>query len=320
MATKKQKEELLATLKFTPQTYRISVGGYGGECYIGKVDRKIYDYFKQHKIDMEEYASWGDEEKWDFIPVDMMPFPPGSPYECDGFCHASGPEMTDMNSVTIEDEKGNVVWEGNLSLDWLDDEQIPVGEWETAIMDDEPEGTVFFWGGQGEKGLLYGGEFEVTRPFDPKLLKFNFSNADGWYLCNSISYDGEDISNDDLSTTGKWGENKWVIVGEEEVYEGVERDDFDEEYIPTAPIHVTNTDNPIDFPPMPEPPMTDWYTVDINPVRKGTYEVRTTTTPVWPFPATFKAEWTGRTWKDSDGEKVKGIINWRGLSIDPSVL
>ena len=32
-------------LKFTPQTVTISVGGYGGECYIGKVDRKIYDYF-----------------------------------------------------------------------------------------------------------------------------------------------------------------------------------------------------------------------------------------------------------------------------------
>jgi len=46
MATKKEKEELIATLKFTPRTYKIELGAYGGEVYAGRVDRKIYDYFK----------------------------------------------------------------------------------------------------------------------------------------------------------------------------------------------------------------------------------------------------------------------------------
>ena len=55
MATKKQKEQLMATLKFTPRDYRIEITGYGGEIYFGQVDRKIYEFFKEHKIDIAEY-------------------------------------------------------------------------------------------------------------------------------------------------------------------------------------------------------------------------------------------------------------------------
>lgn len=302
MATKKQKQELVDILKFTPKTVTISVGGYGGECYIGRVDRKIYDYFKEHKIDMEEYASdWDDQ--FTFVPEEMRPFPPGSPYECDGFCHASGPEMSDMNTVEVTDENGNTLWEGTLSLDWLDDEQIPVDEWETAVIDNEPEGTVFFWGGQGEKGLLYGGNFELRQPFDPKKLKFQFSNADGWYICNNISYDGEDISNDDLSTTGKWSENKWIIVGDEEVYESVSRDDIEED-----DIEESSTNDSVD---LLEPKTTDWFPKDIDPVYKGEYEVALDAE--WPLGGIVRAEWTGKKWKNLDGSKIK-IKSWRGLS------
>jgi hypothetical protein len=316
MATKKQKQELVDILKFTPQTVTLSVSGYGGECYMGRVDRKIYDYFKEHKIDMDEYAcDWDD--KFGFVPDEMRPFSPGSPYDCDGFCHASGPEMSDLNTVEITDENGNTIWEGNLGLDWLDDEQIPVAEWETAIIDDEPEGTVIFWGGQGEKGLLYGGTFELKQPFDPKKLKFSFSNADGWYICNNISYDDEDISNDDLSTTGKWGENKWVIAGGEEVYEGVSRDDIDEEesdevledWDPAAELDKI----------VEEQLMTEWYPKNIKPAHTGEYEVDLGKLVAWPFSRIVRAEWTGKKWQSDDGEKIK-IEAWRGLAVDPSII
>ena len=52
MATKKQKEELMQTLKFTPREYKIEIGAYGGEIYFGTVDRKIYEFFKEKKIDI----------------------------------------------------------------------------------------------------------------------------------------------------------------------------------------------------------------------------------------------------------------------------
>ena len=50
MATRKQKEELIATLKFTPRTYKVELGAYGGEVYAGRVSREIYKYFKDNNM------------------------------------------------------------------------------------------------------------------------------------------------------------------------------------------------------------------------------------------------------------------------------
>ena len=307
MATSEQKHELMEILKFTPITAKVSIYAYGGECYMGKVSRETYEFFKKHKIDLDEYASDWDNS-FAFVPDELQPFPPGSPYECDGMCHASGPEVSDTNRIEITDEQGNTIWESSFGLNELEDQGVVVNEWETAIIDDEPEGTVIFWGGQGEKGTCFGSDFELKAPFDPKKLKISYSNCDGWWICNGVSYDDEDLDNNDLSTTGKWGENKWVIVGGEEVYEGVSRDDVDEEELEDSksewPIVEDNT----------TPTLTDWFPTDINPVRKGEYEVQLAEA-AWPFAKLVRAEWTGKTWKQ-DGNKVK-ITQWRGLAVDP---
>jgi hypothetical protein len=50
---------------------------------------------------------------------------------------------------------------------------------------------------------------------------------DGWELTSGVQYDGEDIDGNDYDTNGKWGENKWIIVGGEPIYQGVERDEDD---------------------------------------------------------------------------------------------
>lgn len=318
MATKKQKQELIDVLKFTPQQVKVTIYAYGGECYIGKVDRKIYDYFKEHKIDLEEYSTdWDD--KFSFVPSELQPFPPGSPYECDSMCHASGPEVSDTNVIEITNEHGDIIWSSSFGLNELEDAGVDVDEWETAIIDDEPEGTVVFWGGQGEKGTCFGSDFELRAPFDPKKLKISYSNCDGWWICNGVSYDGEDLDNNDLSTTGKWGENKWVIVGDEEVYEGISRDDIDDEELPTIQ-ELEDDSKEWDLAAeldkiVEEQLMSDWYPSDINPVRKGDYEVQLAEA-AWPFAGIVRAEWTGRTWKQ-DGEKIK-ITQWRGLAVDPT--
>jgi hypothetical protein len=52
--------------------------------------------------------------------------------------------------------------------------------------------------------------------------------------------------------------------------------------------------------------VTDWFPVNVNPVRIGTYEVLG---PNWPFPT--KAEWNGKSW---DAE----VAEWRGLAKDPN--
>jgi len=310
MATNKEKQELVDILKFTPVTVNIQIYAYGGECYMGKVDRKIYDYFKEHKIDLEEYATdWDD--KFAFVPDDMRPFPPGSPYECDGMCHASGPELSDTNVIEITDKDGKTIWTSAFGINELEDQGVEVEEWETAIIDDEPEGTVVFWGGQGEKGTCFGSDFELRAPFDPKKLKISYSNCDGWWIANGVSYDEEDLDNNDLSTTGKWGENKWVIVGDEEVYEPVSRDDIDDE------DNEIETEEEV-IAAMPDVPKTDWYPVDVKPVYKGHYEIDLGAAVAWPFSRIVKAEWSGRTWKDEEGKTIKGVTQWRGLAFDPN--
>lgn len=294
-------EELVEVLKFTPRTYRIELGAYGGEVYAGRVDRKVYDYFKQRKIDLEDYANdWDNELN---VPDEFQPFPAGSPYECDDLVHACGATMDDANTIQVLDENGDTVWECSLDLVALDDLGVDCNEWESFDSDEMADGDVVYWGAQGDKGLCFGGEFELKSPFDLKQLKLNYSNADGWLICNGVEYAGDEISNDYMSTTGKWGENKWLVNGEE-VYEAVDRDDLIEDEALSDLVAME---------PEPELALTDWFPKDIKPVRIGAYETKTTVKPVWPWPAETMLEWTGKNWKDSDGNVNKDVIEWRGV-------
>lgn len=308
MATKKQKQELIEILKFTPRTYKIELGAYGGEVYFGQVDRKIYDYFKEHKIDLDEYASdWDD--KFSFIPEDLRPFPPGAPYDGRNAIQCSGATLDNGNYLTVYDENNNEVLQCSLDPEELDKHGIEVHCWEEEYINDYEDGTVVFWGGQGEKGLCFGGEIELKTPFDPKKLKLNYSDADGWCIVNGVDYEEESIDNNDYSTTGKWGENKWIIVGtDEEVYEGVSREDMEEE-----PQEAESKE--FDWSPLPdEAEKTEWFDKDIKPTIKGDYEV--VYDAAWPLSGMGMAEWTGRSWKQ-DGKKL-AILKWRGLAENPN--
>lgn len=319
MATKAEKQELIDVLKFTPTRVRLLIQGYGGEAYASRVDRKIYDYFASQKIDMEEYAGDWDGIFNDHVPQDMRPFSPGSPYDCDGLFHASGAELSDLNSITVEEMDSNkMLWDYNLGYSNLEDAGVTVNQCGGEDLDDLDEDEVVFWGGQGEKGCFFDAEFVLKAPFDPKKLTVGYENCDGWYIVNFVEYDGEELDGSGgYSTTGKWNENKWILCNGNDVYDSVSLDDREDEGLEWGTV-ATSSEPAI--PPMPELPMTDWYDVSIKPVRKGEYEVKNTNTPVWPFPATFRATWSGRTWKDSDGDKVENVIAWRGLAVDPNQL
>lgn len=307
MATRKQKEELIATLKFTPRTYKVELGAYGGEVYAGRVSREIYKYFKDNNIDLDEYASDWDNELG--VPDHMQPFPPGSAYECDGLVHASGATMDDGNYITVYDENGNEVWQHSLDLNALDDSEITVNEWEVFTMDDLKDGEVAYWGAQGEKGLLFGGEFELKEPFDPKKLILSFTNADGWYICNGVDYDGEPIDNNDYSTTGKWGENKWIFGGNEEAYDPADAVPEGEENGGAGwpASYYPDDSEEVEFKFKKHKPVyAGWYTVN------------------WGYGSTFgKLYWNGTKFVDFEYNKEqsidqKGIVTWKGLNWDTS--
>ena len=131
------------------------------------------------------------------------------------------------------------------------------------------------------------------------------------------------------STTGKWNENKWILCNGEEVYQGEERDeDSDEdedkeEELPTIQELEEDSEewDPVaELDKITEDMMTEWYPVGVKPVRKGEYEVNLGKLVAWPFPRIVRAEWTGRTWKDSEGNTIKEIETWRGLAVDPAKL
>lgn len=326
MATRKQKQELIDALKFTPIKARVSIGGYGGECYIGSVKREEYEVYKRGGVDMDQYAAdWDDDGKWDDIPENLRIFPPGSPYDCDNLVHASGATMDDGSYITVEDEHGTTLWQSTLAIAGLIDQGVGVragGDvWTT---DDLNDGDIVFWGGQGEKGCFFDGEFILKAPFDPKKLHISYSNADGWLLSSGVEYDGEDIEGyDGYNTTGKWSEYKFYIEGDEEVYAGVERDadaeddDCDEEWNPAeelAKIEVPVLENEETWAQraIDESMYSPWHAGDVKPVRKGVYEVEYTH-GAWPWSANDRIEWTGRKWLHNRSEKTD-IKQWRGLN------
>jgi hypothetical protein len=60
--------------------------------------------------------------------------------------------------------------------------------------------------------------------------------------------------------------------------------------------------------------LTDWFPVEINPVRKGAYEILTLESINFPYPN--KAKWDGKKWHFLANHT---ITDWRGLAADPGV-
>ncbi len=314
MATKEEKQELIDIIKFTPITVQILIQGYGGESYAGTVDRKIYEYFKEHKIDLEEFASDWDDEHFKFVPDEMRPFSQGQQYDCDNLWHASGAELDGSNVITVSGPDGDI-WEHNLDYSELEEAGVIVHEWGGCDLDDEdiPKGMVVYNGAQGEKGCFFDGELVLRAPFDPKKLKISYENCGGWYIVNYIEYDGEEVDGSGgYSTTGKWGENKWILPGGEEVYESVSYEDREESEADDE--DNKSNDSGFDWSPLPEEPaVTDWFEKDTKPAYKGEYEV--VYDAAWPNSGMGMAEWTGRSWKQN-GKKL-AILKWRGLAENP---
>jgi len=337
MATKREKQELIDTLKFTPTPVRIMLHGYGGECYIGSVSREQYEFFKSKKIDIDQYThSWDDAGLWDDIPADMRPFDPGSPYDCDDLFHASGATMDESSWITVEEvESGRELFKSNLDISNLEDQGVQVTLGEDCDNTDWDDGRVVFWGGQGEKGCFFDGEIVLRAPFDPGKLRIHYGNGDDWLLTGGVEYDGEEVEGQDgYSTTGKWAEGKFWIKGDEEVYEGVERDedgnrdDEEDDDAGWDEIAEDHQDDDGDVPILEGEemwaqeaidteselwegiPLSPWHPKSLKPDIPGQYEYLAPNGG-WPFPQ--RAEWTGKKWCDATGVKIE-IGQWRGLS------
>jgi hypothetical protein len=223
-------------------------------------------------------------------------------------------------TVQVTDENGTTVFEKSLdncngasdSPGWSCQDETWIGQ--------AHKGEVVFIGNSNEKGTFFEGDIQLKTPFDIEKLVLYYDEVDGEELVNSVYYDDEEIENYGGSTDGKSSDMTMVRVtdddGNWERYE----------------LPETGTDNPVDSPaseiwdPVAEldkilvefdqlndEAKTDWFPKKIKPVRVGTYETKTTVKPAWPFPAEQMLQWTGKNWKDDQGNVIKEVIEWRGL-------
>lgn len=225
MATKEQKQELVETLKFTPVTYTVTISGHGGEIVMGKVDRKIVDYFEENNIDLEEFASsWGEPGDDDYIevPEDLQPFSQGNWYDCDNIEHNSGAEFGG-SWITVSDENGNEVWTDELSHQ-LEDIGCEIECFcSEDIGDYLDKDTAVFVGQNFEKGCFFDAELYLTQPFDPSKFKFTYSEIADWSILNVVEYAGEELDGaDGYSTTGKSTSFEFYKSNDVPVLEGEE--------------------------------------------------------------------------------------------------
>ncbi len=291
MATQEEKQELINVLKFTPRTYRVRLWGYGGETVMGTVDRKIYDYFKQRRLDVSEFAWDGDYAETNNIPEDMQPFYPGNWHDCDNMGHCWGVDRS-AGTIQVDDENGNTVYEKSLEDIVGYDEENPEPEWtcgDEVWIDSQPAGSVVFIGTSSEKGTFFEADLELKMPFNPAKLCLHYDEIDGNEIITSVSYDEEELNNDGGDTNGKSTDFGFYVAGSL-------KDGKWERY--------RNMDD-IEY------GLTEWFAAKVNPERTGKYNVKT------KDGYSYQAIWNGEFWhNDWNDEKIK-VKEWQGIAYDP---
>lgn len=310
MATRKQKQDLVEALKFTPRDITISLSGYGGEIVMGRITEEQHDFWKD-RDDLSDFVyDWDGEMD---VPADMKFCTDGAWHDIDDLCHESGCEASDCCTITVYDEmEGRDLWESNLDIDNLEDQGVNIsGHWHCRPEDDQPNGTCVFLGQNFEKGTFFSGTIRITQPFDHKKLSVSWNDCDGWRLIGSVEYDGEEVEGyDGYSTTGKSMEFRvYRVENDNEAWDPAQ--ELEKIDVPVLEGEEEWAQRVID-----ESELSPWHAGDVQPVHKGVYQVEYESGS-WPWPITAKVEWTGRKWKHDRSENTE-IRQWRGLNYDPA--
>ena len=204
MATLKEKQKLIRTIKTPNRFFRLSFTRYGGEVAMGTITKDQYEYWTDND-GFEEYMAQVDFDADDAnkeIPKRAQfdrPF-----YEYSNICHLAGPEWADSQTLYIEelDKDGNPMEDGeggyvkDLQYDFQDLESMgalikTTEEHHAGSKSCENEYYVF--GQYFNKGGWHTPDIIKTGPdgFDMDKLTIEMVNADGFKVFNEIEYDGE---------------------------------------------------------------------------------------------------------------------------------
>ena len=301
LAAQKEAEQnkLIETLKFTPRSYNVSMWGYGGEYVMGTISREIYDYFKENRLSVSDFAWDYDYAEAKEIPEEMWPFQPGSWHECDDICHTNGVSKS-AGHIQVDDESGNEIL--NRELDTIDGTDI-----ELSINDEYWPGSigdgVVFIGRSNEKGTFFEAELPLTAPFDQEKLTLVYDEVEDEAIVYTVSYDGEDLDNYGGSTDGKSSDFYFYLVEDGEIVETYSEPVSD--YINYWPEDYEQT-TAFKFNKKNRPPMPGDYKCTWSPGFGTSYGT---------------LEWDGERWLEYEYDKPKevtGVKDWAGLNWDTS--
>ena len=214
----------------TPKTYTIKVQGYGGEIVLGKVSNHIYEYFRNHEVDLADFAY--DAADTQIIDRSLHPVHPGAWFDCDGIAHEIGAEMDETSYIEVIDQDGSIVWASPLDAAILEEVGCEVITAEDIYASDQKEGSVVFYGQQFEQGLFFEGTLELTETFNPEKLKFLCTDIEGWSICNGIEYDNQYIDGYEYAAEEQNTHFAFIKIlenGDTESYTGPDDNDYDVE-------------------------------------------------------------------------------------------
>ena len=306
MATQEEQQLLIDTLKFTPRTYKIQMWGYGGEKVMGTTTQEVWDYCMENQVDLSDIAWDSDAAEEMDLDEDLLPFPPGSWYECDDMAHVNGVSR-DAGTLQIEDENGNTVIEK--SLDALDGCSDDSPEWsciDESFIGSRKKGEVVFIGSSNEKGTFFEADLELRAPFDITKLVLCYEEVDGEEIVNGVTYDGEDIDNWGGSTDGKSSDFTMVrLIDDEGNWERYDPEEKDWGH-PESGTSPSTWEKSVDF---------DFE--KYKPVHVGYYSAR------WShFGTTYGSlYWNGTEfgdWQFGKFNPQSGVKTWSGYNWDTS--
>ena len=204
MATLKEKQKLIQTIKTPNRYFRLSFNRYGGEVAMGTITKDQYDYwsdndgFEEYMAQVDFDADDANKEIPDRAQFDR-PF-----YEYADICHLAGPEWADSQTLYIEElnKKGEPMEDGQGG--YVKDLQYDFGDLESMgaliktteehhVGSKSCENEYYVFGQYFNKGGWHTPDIIKTGPdgFDMDKLTIEMVNADGFKVFNEIEYDGE---------------------------------------------------------------------------------------------------------------------------------
>ena len=206
-------EELLPN--YPPGEYIIRIWGRTREIGVGTITKEQYDYWIQEE--MEDNLSYAMNEDYDY---DENETPEEARFEHPYYEYNNVTSFWGFDEdmvMTIENDKGDLIFEGDLSGFINQAHGETQGAWEASEEVEElypdylGKGYFVMWTQGGKGSCMKATIVTEGQEFDPRKLKYTTWDINGASCVNSISYDGVELDDEGMDSDhdnwrGQWSE------------------------------------------------------------------------------------------------------------------